>query len=131
MLEDNKKSNPLDSNLPNPTDPSDPTFTYYPDNDIGISWTLKNGLTSIENGLTLMGWLFIVVGFLGSLILGLSLETVKEYSTTHITYNTPHPMRWIFAGVTFLSSLFSAFIMFGLAAILKRLDNLKLDTDCT
>ena len=122
MLEENKKANPLDSNLPNPTDPSepsDPTFTYYPDSS--ISWTLESGLTS-------MGWLIIVAGFFGSLILGLSLETVKSYSMIDATYNAPHPMRWIYAGVTFLSALFSAFIMFGLAEILKRLDNLKLDT---
>ena len=119
MLEENKKANPLDSNLPNPTDPSDPTFTYYPDS--GNSWTLEFALTS-------MGWLIVVTGFVGSLILGLSLETVKSYSMIDATYNVPHPMRWIYAGVTFLSALFSAFIMFGLAEILKRLDSKKSDS---
>ena len=122
MLEENKKANPLDSNLPNPTDPSDPsdpTFTYQSENN--TPWTLEHSLNA-------MGWLIIVAGFFGSLILGLSLETVKSYSMIDATYNAPHPMRWIYAGVTFLSALFSAFIMFGLAEILKRLDNLKLDT---
>lgn len=116
MLEENKTSNPSDSNLPNPTDP---TFTYYPDS--GNSWTLEFALTS-------MGWLIVVTGFVGSLILGLSLETVKSYSMIDATYNVPHPMRWIYAGVTFLSALFSAFIMFGLAEILKRLDSKKSDS---
>ena len=122
MLEENKKANPLDSNLPNPTDPSDPsdpTFTYQSENN--TPWTLEHSLNA-------MGSLIIIVGFFGSLILGLSLETVKSYSMIDATYNAPHPMRWIYAGVTFLSALFSAFIMFGLAEILKRLDNLKLDT---
>lgn len=113
MTEENNKANPLDGYLPDQTDTSQPKNSN--------PWTLEHSLNA-------MGWLIIVAGFFGSLILGSSLEIVKSYSMIDATYKDPHPMRWIYAGVTFLSALFSAFIMFGLAEILKRLDNLKLDT---
>ena len=119
MTEYDKETNPLDGSLPDRADTSDPTFTYQSENN--TPWTLEHSLNA-------MGSLIIIVGFFGSLFLGASLEVVKSYSMIDATYNAPHPMSWIYAGVTFLSALFSAFIMFGLAEILKRLDNLKLDT---
>lgn len=112
MFKENKKVNPLDNNS------SDPTF-INPHNG-SVSWTLEFALTS-------MGWLIVVTGFIGSLILGVSLKTVESYSMIDATYSVPHPMRWIYSIITFISALFSAFIMFGLAEILKRLDSQKSD----
>ncbi len=116
MLEENKKANPLDSNLPNPTDPSDPTFTYYPDSS--ISWTL-------EGTLTFLGWITITGGVIAALYLGVSLETMKVSPYTDYVYGTPHPMRWLYAAGAFMSFLCSGALMLGVGQALKYLEEIK------
>lgn len=85
----------------------------------------SNSMLSLEFALSLTGTLILIAGFCAALYVGISLKSVSVSELTGYQFNDPHPMRWWYAIMIFVSSICSSVIVFSLAKILNHLEYLK------